>query len=140
MLEMTSPKRGGSFTELRDAFSQKQTWLLAIGLLIILILVFCWPSFGIVWEFLFICCFPVGLFCFALIRSGAIRRPPMTKIVVVAITVHCLLLAGTLYLWRAYPKTRTGDFAFGFVVIELAVMGLLMRFTQARQDGTRSGQ
>lgn len=94
-----------------------------------------WPS---VWEFSLLCCFPAGLFCWAAVSSGAIHNPPMTRVVTTVVVIHCLLLAGTLYLWNEYPRSRTADFAFGFVVIEVAVIALLVRYARPRQDGADS--
>ena len=45
-----------------------------------------------------------------------------------------LLLAATLYLWMNYPKIVNGDYGFGFVLIECAVIALLMRFTRPNRD------
>jgi hypothetical protein len=51
----------------------------------------------------------------------------MAKIVTIVVVLHCVLLATTLYLWRRNPKSITVDFGFGFVVIEVAAIWLLMR-------------
>src|ERR1700752_1924609 len=101
---------GGPFPEIRDAFTQKRTWALALVFLALLIFAVHWPSvFGIMWEFSLLCCFPAGLFVWAAVSSGAVRKPPMSKIVIAVLVVHCLLLATTAYLWRKSPKMIDGD-------------------------------
>jgi peptidoglycan/LPS O-acetylase OafA/YrhL len=117
-------RREGPFPEIRDAFTQKRTWLFALGYLAILISAVRWP---LVWE-LSLLCFPAGVFCWVAISSGAIRRPPMLRIVITVVAVHCLLLAGTLYLWSKSPQRIDGDFGFCFIAIEVAMIALLMHF------------
>jgi peptidoglycan/LPS O-acetylase OafA/YrhL len=100
-----------------------------------------WPStFGIIWEFSLLCCFPAGLFVWAAVSSGAVHRPPMAKIVIIVVVLHCLLLAGTVYLWSRNPKSITGDFGFGFVVIELIAIWSLMRLARPRREAPDSGK
>jgi len=124
---------GGPFPEIRDAFTQTRTWILALVFLAFLIFAVRWPSiFGIIWEFSLLCCFPAGLFVSAAVSSGAVRKPPMAKIVIAVVAVHGLLLATTMYLWRKSPKIIDADYAFAFVVVEVAVIALLIRFARPR--------
>jgi len=132
-------RRDSPFPEIRDAFTQKQTWVVAIVFFALLIFMVRWPSiFGIVWEFSLLCCFPAGLFVWAAVSSGAIHKPPMAKILIIVIVLHCLLLAGTVYLLRRNPKSITGDFGFGFVVVELVAIWLLMRLAGPRREAQDS--
>ena len=129
------------FPEIRDAFTQKRTWVVALVFFALLVFMIRWPSiFGIIWEFSLLCCFPAGLFVWAAVSSGAVHKPPMAKIVIIAVVLHCLLLAGTVYLWSRNPKSITGDFGFGFVVIEFAAIWLLMRFARPRREAQDSGK
>ena len=137
MFEVARLRRDGPFPAIREALTQKRTWLLALVFFAVLIFAVRWP---LVFEFLLLCCFPAGLFVWAAVSSGAIRRRPMIRIVVTVVLLHCLLLAGTLYLWSQYPKSRSGDFAFVFVVIELAVIALLMYFLRPRREAHDSGK
>jgi hypothetical protein len=131
----------GPFSEIRDAFTHKRTWVLALVSLAFLIFAVRWPSvFGIIWEFSLLCCFPAGLFVWAAVSSGAVRKPPMTKIVITVLVVHCLLLATTAYLWRKSPKLINGDYAFAFVMVEVAVIALLIRFARPRRGSSDSGK
>lgn len=95
MPEVAPRRRDGPFPEIQDAFTQKRTWVLALGFFAVLICMVRWPNiFGIIWEFLLLCCFPAGLFVWAAVSSGAVHKPPMTKIVIIVVVLHCLLLAG----------------------------------------------
>ena len=141
MPEAAGLTHGGPFPEIQDAFTQKRTWGVALGFLAVLVFMVRWPNiFGIIWEFSLLCCFPAGLFIWAAVSSGAVRKPPMTKIVIMVVALHCLLLAGTVYLWSRNPKSITGDFGFGFVVIEFASIWLLMRFARPRRENADSGK
>lgn len=141
MPEVAGLTHGGPFPEIRDVFTQKRTWGVALGFLAFLVFMVRWPNiFGIIGEFSLLCCFPASLFIWAAVSSGAVRKPPMTKIVITVIALHCLLLAGTVYLWSRNPKSITGDFGFGFVVIEFASIWLLMRFARPRRESTDSGK
>jgi hypothetical protein len=114
MPEVTLLGRDVPFPEIRDAFTQKRTWVIALGFLAVLICMVRWPNiFGVIWEFSLLCCFPAGLFIWAAISSGAVHKPPMGKIVVTVIVLHCSLLAGTVYLWISNRKSITGDFGLG---------------------------
>jgi hypothetical protein len=64
----------------------------------------------------------------------------MAKIVIIVVVLHCLLLAGTVYLWSRDPKSITGDFGFGFVVIELIAIGSLMRLARPRREAPDPGK
>jgi hypothetical protein len=135
MPEAAPLRRDGPFPEIRDAFTYKRTWVIALGLFAVLIFMVRWPTiFGIVWEFSFLCCFPAGIFVWAAVSSGAVHKPPMAKIVIILFVLHCLLLAGTVYLWSRNPKSITGNFGIGFVAIELAAIWLLMRFARPRRE------
>jgi hypothetical protein len=137
MPEFAPLERAGPFPEIRDAFTQKPTWILALGFFAILIFAVGWPStFGIILEFSFLCCFPTGLFVWAVVSSGAVHKPPMAKIVIIVAVVHGLLLAATVYLWRKSPKIIAGDYSFAFVLVEVAVIALLMRFARPRREST----
>src|SRR5215469_12286673 len=132
-------RRDVAFPEIRDAFTRKQTWVVALVFFALLIFTVRWPNiFGIVWEFSLLCCFPAGLFVWAAVSSGAIHKPPMAKILIIVIVLHCLLLAGTVYLLRRNPKSITGDFGFGFVVVELVAIWLLMRLAGPRREAQDS--
>ena len=134
MPEIAFHTNGAPFLELRDALTKKRTWAIIFAYLASLFLMARWPNiFGIAFEFSLLC-FPVGLFVWAAIFSGAIHRPPMTKIVITIIVFHCAMLAGTVYLWRRNPKSITGDFGFGFIVIELAAIWLLGRLLGPRRE------
>ena len=133
MSEIASLRQDGPFPEIRDAFTKKRTWILALVFFAVLIFAVRWP---LAYEFSILCCFPAGLFVWAAVSSGAIHRPPMTKIVVAVVVLHCVLLTSTLYLWSKYPKGRTGDFALVFVVIEFAAIALLMYFARPRTEAT----
>lgn len=100
MAEVAPLRRDVPFPEIRDAFTHKRTWFVALAFFALLIFMVRWPStFGIVWEFSLLCCFPAGLFVLAAaVSSGAVHKPPMGKIVTIVVVVHCLLLAGTIYL------------------------------------------
>jgi hypothetical protein len=137
MPEVAPLRPGGPFPEIRDAFTQKRTWVLAVGFFAVLIFAVHWPS---IWEFSLLCCFPAGLFVWAAVSSGAVRKPPMAKIVIGVVMVHCLLLATTVYLWSRSPKIIAGDYGFAFVVVEVAVIALLMRFARPRQESADSGK
>jgi hypothetical protein len=117
-------ERDGPFAEIRDAFTQKRTWLFALRYLFILIYAVRWP---VAWE-LSLLCLPAGLFCWAAISSGAIRRRTMLRTVTKVVAVHCVLLAGTLYLWSKSPRRIDGDFGFWFIAIEIGVIALLVHF------------
>lgn len=139
MAEVAPVRRDVPFPEIRDVFTRKRTWGLALGFFVVLIVMAEWPNiFGVIWEFSLLCCFPAGLFIWAVVSSGAIRKPPMAKIVITVVVLHALLLAGTVYLWSRNPKSITGDFGFGFVVIEFASIWLLIRFARPRQESTDS--
>jgi hypothetical protein len=141
MAEVGPFRREGSFPEIRDAFTQKRTWVVTLVLFALLIFMVRWPrTFGIIWEFSLLCCFPVGLFVWAAVSSGAVHKPPMAKIVTIVIALHFVLLAGTVYLWSRNPKRITGDFGLGFVVIELAAIWLLMRLARPRREVQASGK
>jgi len=141
MSEVAGLTHGSPFPEIRDAFTQKRTWGIALGLLAVLGFMVRWPNiFGIMWEFSLLCCFPAGLFIWAAVSSGAVRKPPMAKIVIMVVALHALLLAGTVYLWSRNPKSINGDFGFDFVVIEVASICLLMRFARPRRESTDSGK
>ena len=129
MSEVAGNNHDERFPEIRDALTRKGTWIWALGFLALLIAALHWPF---VWEFTLLCCFPAPLFCYGAVRSGVIHSPGMTKIVVTVVVLHCVLLAGTLYLWSEFPKSISGDFGFGFVAFEIAVIALLMRFTRPR--------
>ena len=64
----------------------------------------------------------------------------MAKIVVIVAALHCVLLAGTVYFWSRNPKSITGDFGLGFVVIELAAIWLLMSLAAPRREAQDSGK
>jgi hypothetical protein len=131
MAEIAPGRRDDPFPEIRDALTQKRTWILALACVGLLAFMVHWPSiFGIVWEFSFLCCFPAGIFVWAVISSGAAHKPPMGKIVAIVLVLHCVLLVATGYLWSRNAKSITADFAVAFVVIELAVIWLLMRFAR----------
>ena len=135
MAEIAPVRRDVAFPEIRDAFTRKQTWVVALVFLALLIFMFRWPNiFGVVWELSLLCCFPVGLFVWAAISSGAVHKPPMAKIVIIVVVLHCVMLAGTVYLWSRNPKSITGDFGFGFVAIESGAIWLLMRLARPRGD------
>jgi hypothetical protein len=135
MPEVARLTHGGPFPEIRDAFTQKRTWGVALGFLAVLVCMVRWPNiFGIIWEFSLLCCFPAGIFVWAAVSSGAVHKPPMAKTVIMVVVLHCVLLAGTVYLWSRNPKSITGDFGFGFVVIELAAIWLLMRLARPRRE------
>lgn len=141
MAEVAPPRRDGPFPEIRDAFTQKRTWVIALALCAFLFCMVRWPNiFGVVWEFSLLCCFPAGLFVWAAISSGAVHKPPMARIVVIVAALHCVLLAGTVYLWSRNPKSITGDFGLGFVVIELAAIWLLMSLAAPRREAQDSGK
>ena len=132
--EVAPLKRDGPFPEFENALTQRRTWILLVGFCASLVLTGRWPNiFGFIWELSLLCCFPAGLFVWAAISSGAVHKPPMGKIVIIIVALHGLLLAGTVYLWSRDPKSITGDFGFGFVVIEVAAIWLLTRF--ARPNG-----
>ncbi len=116
--------RDGPFPEIRDAFTQRRTWLFVFGYLFILIYAVHWP---VAWEFSLLC-LPAGVFCWAAISSGAIRKRTMLRTVIKVAAVHCVLLAGALYLWNKSPQRIDGDFGFWFIAIEVGVIALLMRF------------
>jgi len=132
MRKVAFPSRDKLFPETREALAHKRIWVLSVGVLAMSILVIRWPS---VWEFSLLCCFPVPLFCYGSVRSGVIHRPGMLKIFITLVMVHCVLLAGTLYLWRMSPKSVTGDFGFGFFLIEFAVNALLMHLSRPKSAG-----
>jgi hypothetical protein len=139
MAEVEHFRHDGSFPEILDAFTQKRTWLAAIVFFALLIFMLRWPSFfGIIWEFSLLCCFPAGVFVWAAVSSGAVHKPPMARIVITVVLLHCALLAGTVYLWSRNAKSITGDFGFGFVVIELAAIWLLMRLARPRREAQES--
>ena len=141
MPEVARLTHGNPFPEIRDAFTQKRTWGIAFGFLAVLVVMVRWPDvFGVTWEFLLLCCFPAGLFIWAAVSSGAVRKPPMAKIVITVVALHGLLLAATVYLWSRNPKSINGDFGFDFVVIEVASICLLMRFARPRRDSADSGK
>jgi len=141
MPEVARLTHGSPFPEIRDAFTQKRTWVVALVFFALLIFMVRWSStFGIIWEFSLLCCFPAGLFIWAAVSSGAVRKPPMAKIVITVVALHGLLLAGAVYLWSRNPKSITGDFGFGFVVIEFASIWLLMRFARPRRESTDSSK
>lgn len=141
MAELAPARRDVQFPEIRDAFTRKRTWVIALVLFALLISMVRWPNiFGVVWEFSLLCCFPAGLFVWDAISSGVIHKPPMARIVTVVVVLHCALVAGTVYLWHRNPKTITDDFGFGFVVIELAAIWLLMRLARPRRETQDSGQ
>ena len=127
MSQLASPNNSEPFPEIRDALLRKTTWVWVSAFFAAMFVALYWPF---VWEFSLLCCFPVPLFCYGAISSGVIHRPGVKRICIAVVAVHCLLLAGTLYLWRVSPKSVGGDFGFGFVVIELALIGLLMRFAR----------
>jgi hypothetical protein len=52
------------------------------------------------------------------------------------VAVHCVLLAGTLYLWSKSPQRIDGDFGFWFIAIEVGVIALLMRFAGNEREHT----
>jgi hypothetical protein len=137
MPDVSLSNRDRLFPEIRSALSHKQTWILVLGFFAALIAALYWPF---AWEFSLLCCFPAPLFCYGAVRSGVIHRPGMMRIFIAVVVVHCILLAATLYLWREFPKSITGDFGFGFVLIEIAVIALLMRFARHRRDGPDSGK
>ena len=133
--------RDGPFPEIRDAFTQPRTLVLALAFCAFLFCMVRWPNiFGVIWEFSLLCCFPAGLFVWAAISSGAVHKPPTAKIVAVVATLHCLLLAGTVYLWSRNPKSITGNFGLGFVGIELAAIWLLLRLAAPRREPQDSGK
>jgi len=129
MFEVTRPDRDGAFPEIRDALTHKATWIWIVGYIAVLIVAIRWPF---LWEFSVLCCFPAPFFCYGVIRSRAIHSPGIMKIAVAVAAIHCVLLAGTLYLWKNFPKSITGDYGFGFVLVEVAVIELLMRFARPR--------
>lgn len=130
--EVGFPNRDKLFPEIRVALTHKRTWILLVGALAISIAAIRWPF---LWEFSLLCCFPVPLFIYGSVRSGVIHTPGMVKIFTTLVVIHCVLLAGTLYLWRTSPKSVTGDFGFGFFVIEFAVIALLMHLTRPKGAG-----
>ncbi len=135
MAEVVPSRRDVPFPEIRDAFTQKRTWAIALVFFALLIFMVRWPSiFGVVWEFSLLCCFPAGFFVWAAVSSGVVHKPPMAKIVITVVILHCVLLAGTVYLWSRNPKSITGDFGFGFFVIESAAIWLLMRLARPRGE------
>lgn len=98
MPEVAPFGRDGPFPEIRDAFSYKRTWFIALVCVAVLIFMVRWPDiFGFIWEFLLLCCFPAGIFVWAAVSSREVRKPPMGKIVIIIGVLHCLLLAGTVY-------------------------------------------
>jgi hypothetical protein len=137
MPEVAPLRPDGPFPEIRDAFTQRRTWALVLGFFAVMIFAARWPT---IWEFSLLCCFPAGLFIWAAVSSGAVRKPPMAKIVITVVVLHGLLLAGTVYLWSRNPKSITGDFGFGFVVIEFASIWVLMRCARPRRESTDSGK
>ena len=140
MPEVAPLRRDGPFPEIRDAFTHKRTWAIALGFVAVLICMVRWPTiFGIVWEFSLLCCFPAGLFIWAAVASGAIHKPPMGRIVMILVILHCLLLAGTVYLWHRDPKSITGDFGLAVVMIEFAAIWLLTRLARPRREAQGSG-
>jgi hypothetical protein len=64
----------------------------------------------------------------------------MAKIVVIVASIHCVLLAGTVYLWSRHPKNISGDFGLGFVVIELAAIWLIIRLAVPRREAQDLGK
>lgn len=89
MPEAAGLTHGGPFPEIQDAFTQKRTWGVALGFLAVLVFMVRWPNiFGIIWEFSLLCCFPAGLFIWAAVSSGAVRKPPMTKIVIMVVALQ----------------------------------------------------
>lgn len=137
MSQIAAPDHDRPFPEIRDALLRKETWIWILAFLAALIVAVSWPF---VWEFSLLCCFPVPLFFYGTVRSGVIHRPGMMKVCITLAVVHCVLLAGTLYLWRESPKSITGDFGFAFVVIECAIIGLLMRFVKPESSTRRANQ
>ena len=135
MPEVGLSNRDELFPEIRDALTHKRTWILVLGFFAALVAALYWPF---AWEFSLLCCFPAPLFCYGAVRSGVIHRPGMKKIFITVVAVHCILLAGTVYLWREFPKSITADFGFGFVMIELAVIAVLIRFARQKGEGQPS--
>jgi hypothetical protein len=141
MLGAAPLRPDGSFPEIRDALTQKRTWILVFGFFAVLSLAVRWPGiFGIIWEFSLLCCFPTGLFVWAAVSSGAVRKPPMAKIVIIVVVVHCLLLATTVYFWSKSPKLITDNYALIFVAVEVAVIALLVRLARPGRQNTDSGK
>ncbi len=127
MAELAPLERDDPFPEIREAFAHKRMWVIAFAFCAFLFCMVRWPNIvGVIWEFSFLCCFPAGLFVWGAISSGAVHKPPMTKIVVIVGGLHCVMLAGTVYVWSRNPKSITGEFGFAFVIIELAAIWLLM--------------
>lgn len=131
MTELANANHNGPFPELRDALTRKGTWFWLLGFCAVLIVACRWPF---VWMFSLYCCItPAPLFCYGVVRSGAIHRAGMMKIFITLLTLHCVLLAATLYLWRKFPTSTTGNsFGLGFIAIEAAAIPLLIWFTREK--------
>lgn len=130
MSEAMSISRGGPFPEIRDAFTQRRTWGFVLGYVAILIFGVRWP---LAFELLGLW-FPVALFCWAAISSGAIRKLPMLRIVIAVVMGHSLLFAGALYVWSKSPQRIDGDFGFYFIALEVALIVLLLHFARNGQE------
>lgn len=114
--------------------------LVALGTFVVVILglFYWWPTFATFWRFVSLCFFPAVVpISYGVVRSGMALRAPRVRIVVsITILVHCGLLAGTAYLWRAFPSSsRSGDFMFGFIAVDGLIILLLMRLAWPRQPG-----
>ena len=57
MPEFVPLRPGRPFPEIRDAFTQKRTWVLVLVFFAVMIFAARWPT---IWEFSLLCCFPAS--------------------------------------------------------------------------------
>lgn len=105
--------------------------VLVIGLMSVM---FGWPRLSDYSRFAFICFFPgIFPFCYAVIRAHGIYKARKRRVVSVMMVVHCVLLFGVVFLWRAFPGIgfiKNPDLVFAFTAVEIVAMVLLVRLTR----------
>lgn len=100
---------------------------------------FWWPTFATVARFAFLCCFPaIFPFRYALVRSPlTLREARKHRALATMAIIHCVLLAGLVFAWRALSTRVTignPDVVFGFMAVEVTVMILLARLTRRKSN------
>ncbi len=93
---------------------------------------FWWPRFSNIARFAFLSCFPaIFPFFFALVRSkGGLREPRNRRAVITMAVIHCVLLLGLIFAWRAFSANVSignPDTVFGFMAVEVTAVIFLGR-------------